>query len=1208
MGLRCLQINLRHCASAAASLSQLILDLNLDIVFIQEPYVSSVSANPSCIPPGFISFHSLSTDHAYGAVILCRSSFCVRLVSELSSNEVVCVEISAGNRKIQLLSCYCRPSLPNLRSLLDPILCHPCFCGNNSVLALDANAHSPVWNSSFYDVKGRELEDLIYFHKLNLANLPMADLPWIPPSTSFVDVTLVGDQLRSFISEWRFLDFPSLSDHPFIFFSIDLPHPARRPPRLPTLSEVDTTALNHNINCFLLPPASLNSCPEVDLAIDHFSSSISQALLMSRYTHITSRPRTYWWSHSLCALRSKLRAAIKELGRCPILSNLQSVKTLKRIYQREIRLSKNAAWARFFSEEFNKNPFKAINKLKSVNKKLCDIPSIRLRDGSITSDPTNILSTLASAFIPSPPPISVSDPLDLLPQIPLLSFPSITLEELQSSLFGMTRNSAPGHDGLTVDILQFLFTRIKDHLLCLYNCCLSLSYFPVTWKRAKIVVIRKPGKSDYLDSASFRPISLLPVLGKLFEKIIFGRLKYYSRIQCWFSDSQHGFVEGKSTITALTSFVGAIHSGFSQRASTGCVLLDIKGAFDHAPHSAILAALRLKGCPPELVAMVQSFLTNRSACFYHSSSELLVPIRMGCPQGSVLSPMLWNLVVDSVFNVFLPPGVVIYGFADDIAILTTSPSLSDITTRLQSACDSIVQWGSHHGLHFSESKCEVIFFSRKHHSYANSNHLSILINNKSIFPVPKVKYLGLIFDSRLSWKEHITFKCTQAKRRLMDLRRTLSLHWGAADPRKLLLLYRGVVEPMLLYGCSIWANALQYGWCRTMLRSVQRLSCALATRCFPTVSFYSAISLSNLLPIDLRALEIAASFAMKLTLPHTRQHASIIKHLLNTCSLLRPHIDIPIPSYLSRFPPWLPTKFSVSLSNSRLRCLTVPPSSWHIYSDGSKTHNSVSYGVVIFNSNGIVEQFSGKLPSACSVFEAESHGMLSGLRSIQHRLSPGDTVQVFSDSKSSLMALLSKRVILPVTYDIQVLASAIADSNTISFFWVPGHSGVYGNELADITARWTPLYPGADSHNISWVNAKSAIRQHLNSLWEAEWCSSVARSSITLFLGKPSDAKLFLDFPLPYYLSQLFSGHSRLNSFVHRINPMTSSLCSCGLEDETIYHFLFLCPLYLSQRAIFQNSCLKVSSQWPVPLRSFVHNSLLLKSLSVFVSSTRRLC
>jgi len=103
---------------------------------------------------------------------------------------------------------------------------------------------------------------------------------------------------------------------------------------------------------------------------------------------------------------------------------------------------------------------------------------------------------------------------------------------------------------------------------------------------------------------------------------------------------------------------------------------------------------------------------------------------------------------------------------------------------------------------------------------------------------------------------------------------------------------------------------------------------------------------------------------------------------------------------------------------------------------------------------------------------------------------------------------IPKRVILPVTHDIQILASSIADSNVIEFFWLPGHSDVYGNELADTTARWVAPHSTVITH-ISWAHAKSTIRLHLNSLWNAEWCFSVARSTINLFLRKTSDARIF---------------------------------------------------------------------------------------------------
>ena len=115
--------------------------------------------------------------------------------------------------------------------------------------------------------------------------------------------------------------------------------------------------------------------------------------------------------------------------------------------------------------------------------------------------------------------------------------------------------------------------------------------------------------------------------------------------------------------------------------------LDIKGASDHALHSSILSTIRQKSCSLDLIIIISSFLENHSARFFQSTTELLAPIRIGCPQGSVLSPLLWNLAVDEVFNIPFPTGVAIYGFANDSAISMTGLSIPDITSCLQISCN-----------------------------------------------------------------------------------------------------------------------------------------------------------------------------------------------------------------------------------------------------------------------------------------------------------------------------------------------------------------------------------------------------------------------------------------------------------------------------------------------------------------------------------------
>ena len=104
----------------------------------------------------------------------------------------------------------------------------------------------------------------------------------------------------------------------------------------------------------------------------------------------------------------------------------------------------------------------------------------------------------------------------------------------------------------------------------------------------------------------------------------------------------------------------------------------------------------------------------------------------------------------------------------------------------------------------------------------------------------------------------------------------------------------------MLFGCYIWVNVLQYNFCRFKLRAVQRLSCILGTRFFPTVSFYCPLTLSNLFPIEIRAIELATYLAIKLNFPSI-SHPSIINHVLSSCSLRRYHVDTPVKSYFSSY-------------------------------------------------------------------------------------------------------------------------------------------------------------------------------------------------------------------------------------------------------------------------------------------------------------------
>ena len=125
----------------------------------------------------------------------------------------------------------------------------------------------------------------------------------------------------------------------------------------------------------------------------------------------------------------------------------------------------------------------------------------------------------------------------------------------------------------------------------------TFKIFPTQWKRASVIILPKDGKPDYTEPTAYRPISLLPVQGKVLEKIILNRIAKLSDQYNWISSYQHGFRKGKLAVTALENLTNQINLGFLNKCYTSCVLLDIKGAFDNGWHPSIITSLKKKKLP-----------------------------------------------------------------------------------------------------------------------------------------------------------------------------------------------------------------------------------------------------------------------------------------------------------------------------------------------------------------------------------------------------------------------------------------------------------------------------------------------------------------------------------------------------------------------------------------------------------------------------------
>ena len=217
------------------------------------------------------------------------------------------------------------------------------------------------------------------------------------------------------------------------------------------------------------------------------------------------------------------------------------------------------------------------------------------------------------------------------------------------------KSTAPGEDGITYDILSALVMVEGKPLLKLFNMIYRTGKIPYHWKNVIIVPVPKPG-----DPESFRPISLASCYCKMMERILLNRL--LSKIGPQLSPNLNGFIEGKSTSNCIATYLANEKAKFS-------VFLDLKGAFDRANRQIILYQLAQMGVKGKLLAWIRDYLTDRKGyVHFQGSSSTVREFELGTPQGGVLSPTLFNVLMNVIATTQLPKGASIVVYADDILI------------------------------------------------------------------------------------------------------------------------------------------------------------------------------------------------------------------------------------------------------------------------------------------------------------------------------------------------------------------------------------------------------------------------------------------------------------------------------------------------------------------------------------------------------------
>lgn len=802
--LRIVYWNADGVGSKRSELLDMVSQLSVDIVALNE---TRLTPRMKLNFPGYAIYRQdkHSRDFGQGVALLVKLDIEHSLVpTPLTSNlEAIGIKLNIQNCNYTIFSVYQSPNLSLETSDIDALL-----KSDNCVLLMgDFNAKHENWSPGIKNPRGDKLFNHMINHDFVIyapSESTLVHYQDYKPSTPDL---VIASNIHN-ICDVRAI--PALSsNHLPVFFRL-LGYFERKIFRRYDYARSDWVKYRDHLNDHIfLSSRVFLSTEETDSAIETLSSSILQAreIAIPQVTIKNSTIRLSRKVKRLINARNKLRRSEQHDKNTQAKKQLRTqINFLTKNIRHGIKQNNDTLWNEKLKKVENpRSDLWRLAKSLKANASTSHIPPLKRDDGSITSTPGEQCEELANGFQQNmyltanwhseELEDAVKKSCKTLETLDS-SFQVVHPSEIQRFIRGLKTRKAPGIDGMTNILIKHLPHKAVILLTKIFNACLSFAYFPCIWKASKIIAIKKPGKDDSIPT-SYRPISLLPVLGKLFEKVINARLvKGTSNILI---NEQFGFRNSHSTVQQLARVAEESANMLNLGQSTGMFLLDMEKAFDTVWHKGLIHKLLVSNLPPKLIKIIDSYLSNRNFKVYIgdlASTSRNVPA--GVPQGSILGPHLFLVYLNDIPK---QNRTSLACFADDTACYTSSKDTELIIDRLQLAVNTLQAYFRKWKLKLNASKTEAIIFTRKRRIPTRT----LTVDGHSVRWNASVKYLGIKLDRKLNWNDHIDhirakgMKAFNALTPLLSRRSVLSSHTK-------MKIYATLVRPCITYGCPVWGN------------------------------------------------------------------------------------------------------------------------------------------------------------------------------------------------------------------------------------------------------------------------------------------------------------------------------------------------------------------------------------------------------------------
>ena len=755
---------------------------NYDIISLCE---TSLTNETSKLVPKIEGYTYVPSNHpddvSHGGVgLFYKDSLPATVREDLSFNECLVLELKFSRKKIFFTVLYRSPSfkskspafvdfIQNLKHLHSQISSENPYA---MFFAGDFNAHSKLWWSGGDTTpEGQELEDL--FTSLNLSQIINEPTNFTPHKNPTCIDLIFTDQPNLVLSSGTRSSLDPKCHHDIIHCRVNYKIPPP-PPHERTVWHYDranSEAIQRSLKAYpWVQQFNLNN--DTNWQVKQFTEVVHN-VLSNFVPHDIKKivPRDPRW------ITKTLKTKLKQKNR--LYKNYK-----KHGYREEdkLRLDK-------FREECKLDIHVAKqNYLKSLGCKLADneitqktywkiitncmnkskaprIPPLKVDDKFVMNckDKANLFNDF---FSDQCTPNENNSTLPLFTSLTDIFLSNIFFEsnEILLHLRNIDPSKSNGPDMITGHMIRLCDDSIVLPLKLIFNNILRTSNFPILWKLANVTPVFK--KNDKQLIKNYRPISLLPLLSKVFEKIIFNKLYKHLTDNNLITPNQSGFRPGDSTVNQLLYLVSEIYESFEcpDNLEVRAVFLDISKAFDKVWHPGLIFKLKQNGIRGNLLNFFISYLSDRhQRVGINGSYSEYSKIKSGVPQGSVLGPLLFLIYINDLQNNIKSK---VKFYADDTMLysIVKDPTIS--ASDLNHDLDLIQKWAHQWKMEFNpdplKQATEIIFSCKRN----KPNHPPLYFNGSVVTSEPEQKHLGLILTPALSFLKHLYEKITKANKNI----------------------------------------------------------------------------------------------------------------------------------------------------------------------------------------------------------------------------------------------------------------------------------------------------------------------------------------------------------------------------------------------------------------------------------------------------------